>query len=164
MRIVLDINREAIIHFLKSGLIKSVLFTYSWFIHEGEILGYILAVFHILVSTSVFLFIIVCHTIYPAFWLQVVVFVCLFLIWLQHITLNVCVVILAEQGLTSNVSPFVELIKTFLEPYNISVEQFGIYFMIVETTGVAAFALELISRMSFYAQRYFLQNYALKVL
>jgi hypothetical protein len=158
MKIEIDINKDYIIEKLKNGLVNLVFLVYSWFIHEGEILGYILAVFHILVSTTVFMFIIICHTICPDFWLQVIVFTCLFFIWLQHVTLNVCVVILAEKVLTKNVSPFVEVMKKLLESYNISLEQFGIYFMIAETVGVFAFALELVSRTSVYIQRYFTKN------
>jgi hypothetical protein len=67
-------------------------------------------------------------------------------------------VILAEKVLTKNVSPFVEVMKNLLQSYNISLEQFGIYFMITETVGVFAFALELVSRISVYAQRYFMKN------
>jgi hypothetical protein len=158
MKIVIDIDKQYIIDKLQTGLVNLVFLIYSWFIHEGEILGYILAVFHILISITVFMFIIICHTIYPDFWLQVIVFTCLFFIWLQHVTLNVCVVILAEKVLTKNVSPFVEVMKNLLHSYNISLEQFGIYFMITETVGVFAFALELVSRISVYAQRYFMKN------
>jgi hypothetical protein len=158
MRIVIDIDKDYIIEKLKTGLVKIVFFVYNMFVGEGEVLGYILAVFHILVSSTVFIFIIISHTIFPDFWLQLTVFIFLFAIWLQHITLNVCVVVLAEKQLTKNVSPFVEIIKNLLESYNISLEQFGLYFMIVETVGVFSFALELISRVSVYAQRYFIKN------
>jgi hypothetical protein len=78
MKIVIDINKQYIIDKLQTGLVNLVFLIYSWFIHEGEILGYILAVFHILISITVFMFIIICHTIYPDFWLQVIVFTCLF--------------------------------------------------------------------------------------
>ena len=161
MRIILDISKETIIDLLKTGVIRIVLFVYSWIVNEGEVLGYILGVFHILVVITVFLFIIISHTIYPDFWLQLSVFSCLFMIWFQHVTLNVCIIILAEQNLTNNVSPFVEFIKSGLQPYNISVEQFGSYIVAMETAAVAAFGLEIISRISIYAQRYFLQNYAI---
>jgi len=158
MKLIIDINKDYIIEKLKNGIVNLVFYIYSWFTHEGEILGYILAVFHILIGTTIFLFILICHTIYPDFWLQVVVFICLFCIWLHHVTLNVCIVILAEKVLTKNVSPFVEMLQSLLSQYNISLEQFGLYFMIAETVGVLAFALELISRMSIYVQRYFTKN------
>jgi hypothetical protein len=158
MKIVIDINRDKVIETLKNGLVNLVFLVYSWFINEGEILGYILAVFHILICATVFVFIILCHTIYPVFWLQVVVFIFLFFIWLQHITLKVCVLILAEKELTQNISPYSELIKELLKMYNIRVDQFITYFMITETVGVGCFALELISRISVYAQRYFIKN------
>jgi hypothetical protein len=159
MRVIIDLNKEVIIEKIKNGIITLITFVYSWFTHEGEILGYILGVFHIIISTTIGIFIILSHTFYPEFSLQVVVFICLFIIWLQHIFFNICIVIVAEQRLTKNESPYIEFVKTILEHFGIDPNQFPVYFMLCETTLVLTLGLELISRSSVYLKRYLSMNY-----
>jgi len=161
MRLIIDLNKDYVIEKVKTWIITLITFVYSWFTHEGEVLGYILGVFHITISVSIGIFIILSHTIYPEFYLQLAVFICLFVIWIQHIIFNICIVIVAEQGLTKNESPYTEFVKTFLDYLKIDINQFPIYFMIVETVSVIILGLEIVSRCSFYLQRFLTTNYDL---
>lgn len=161
MKLVIDLNKEYIIEKVKTWIITLITFVYSWFTHEGEVLGYILGVFHITISISIGIFIILSHTVYPEFYLQLGVFVCLFIIWIHHVIFNICIVVVAEQGLTKKESPYAELIKVFLDYLKIDISQYPIYFMISETVLVFVLGLEIVSRCSFYLQRFLRTNYDL---
>lgn len=146
MRVVLDINKDAIIEFLKYSIVKSIQFFYRWLTTDGEVLGYILSIFHMTISFAVFAMIIVSHTLVPSFKFQLFTFLILLAIWLHHIFLNVCIYIVAEKDLTKTISPYSELLKTLLINYNISPNNFVTYFILIETVGVGCFALEITSR------------------
>ena len=127
---------------------NTVSFLYQWLTTDGEILGYILGTIHITSSIFIFICIIVSHTIYPVFWLQFVIFICLFLIWIQHIVLKVCVVIVAEMNLTQNRSPYYEIVGEFLHKiFNIKLTDFITYLIVAETVWVGCFGLEIISKI-----------------
>jgi len=148
MQIIVDVNREAIIEKMALFLNNTVSFLYQWLTTDGEILGYILGTIHITLSIFIFICIIVSHTIYPVFWLQCVIFICLFLIWIQHIVLKVCVVIVAEMNLTQNRSPYYEIVGEFLHKiFNIKLTDFITYLIVAETVWVGCFGLEIISKI-----------------
>jgi hypothetical protein len=148
MQIIVDVNREAIIEKMALFLNNTVSFLYQWLTTDGEILGYILGTIHITSSIFIFICIIVSHTIYPVFWLQCVIFICLFLIWIQHIVLKVCVVIVAEMNLTQNRSPYYEIMGEFLHKiFNIKLTDFITYLIVAETVWVGCFGLEIISKI-----------------
>ena len=113
--------------------------------NELEPLGYILGVIHLAVCVTIILMIIVSHTIYPALWLQSVMFVIVFIIWIQHIFLKICVVFAAEYVLTKSDSPFYILVNFFT---SLNPQDWTIHFMVAETTAVCMLALSLISRFS----------------
>lgn len=115
-----------------------------------EVLGYILGVVHVTICISIILMVIISHTLYPAFWLQCVMFAVVFAIWLQHIFLKICVVFAAEYNLTKNEPPFYTLIKFFT---NLSPTDWTIHFMVAETTAVGMLALSLMSRISLMIHR-----------
>lgn len=154
MKIIIDFDRKAIIHFLQKHIVEGIRFLYTWFTTDGEILGYILAVFHLMISAGVFGMIIFSHTLYPTFYFQLATFLVLFVIWIQHVVLRVCVYVVAEKELTQTISPYSELIKELLHKYNITGDQFITYFILTETVGLGCFALELISRCFHYAFKY----------
>jgi hypothetical protein len=148
MQIIVDVNRKAIIEKMALFLNNTVSFLYQWLTTDGEILGYILGTIHITSSIFIFICIIVSHTIYPVFWLQCVIFICLFLIWIQHIVLKVCVVIVAEMNLTQNRSPYYEIMGEFLHKiFNIKLTDFITYLIVAETVWVGCFGLEIISKI-----------------
>jgi hypothetical protein len=148
MQIIVDVNREAIIEKMALFLNNTVSFLYQWLTTDGEILGYILGTIHITSSIFIFICIIVSHTIYPVFWLQCVIFICLFLIWIQHIVLKVCVVIVAEMNLTQTHSPYYEIVGDFLHKiFNIKLTDFITYLIVAETVWVGCFGLEIISKI-----------------
>lgn len=161
MRFVIDLNKEYCIEKVKTWIITVITFVYSWFTHEGEVLGYILGVFHIVISFSIGILVLLSHTIYPEFYLQLSVFICLLIIWVHHLLFNLCIVVVAEQGLTKKESPYTEFIKIFLDYFRIDISQYPIYFMIAETVLVFSLGLELVSRFSVYLQRYLRTNYDL---
>jgi hypothetical protein len=136
---------EKIKEYLKQRIIFLLKILYSWMTNELEPLGYILGVIHIAVCVTIILMVIVSHTLYPAFWLQCVMFVIVFIIWLQHIFLKICVVFAAEYVLTKSESPLYTLINFFtsLEP-----QDWTIHFMVAETMAVCMLGLSLIGRFS----------------
>lgn len=149
MRILIDVNKEYIIEKIALFLIKTVSFLYRWLTTDGEVLGYILGTIHVFLSIFILVCVFVSHTIYPVFWFQCFVFMWLFLIWIQHVVLKVCVVIVAEKGLTQHQSPYYEIMGEFLKKlFNVELNDFITYLLVAETVAVACFGLEIISKIS----------------
>ena len=107
MRFIIDFNKEKTIEYLETSFRDLVRFLYQWISTDGEVLGYILGIWHVMVCITIFISIIISHTIYPSFWFQLGVFISMFAIWIQHIFLQVCVVFVAEITLTNNEPPLV---------------------------------------------------------
>jgi len=157
MQIIVDINREIIIEKIAIFLNNIITFLYQWLTTDGEVLGYILGTIHVILSIFILVCVFVCHTVYPVFWFQCVVFIWLFLIWIQHVVLKVCVVIVAEKGLTKNHSPYYEIMGEFLNKiFNIQLSDFVTYLLVAETVAVACFGLEIVSVFSAHIQKIYL--------
>ena len=150
MKIIIDFDKTILIENLERYLRSLIIFAYKWLTTEAEALGYILGSLHFMISIFLFLLVIVSHTFYPAFWLQCAVFLLLFIIWIQHVFLKVCISILAEKNLTNNISPFHKLVEDL---FGISSHEFGNYLVTAETVALGCFGLELLSRMSIYLGR-----------
>jgi len=129
-----------------------VTFLYSWLTTDGEVLGYILGVSHFVISTTISVMVVVSHTLYPVIWFQVLVFVLLFIIWIQHVFLKVCISIVAEQKLTKKEPPFFQIIRDIL---HIQPTEFVNYFLVAETTWVGCFGLELVAKLSVFLYDYY---------
>jgi hypothetical protein len=145
MKLVVEFSSE---YFLKK--ISEIGYTfYSWFFTKGEILGYILAVFHFIISAGLVTLLIISHTLYPSVWLKLFVFICLFLIWLQHVVLDICIVTVWESQLTTGeITPFHRIVKDVLAMFNLSLKDYDAYLIITESVAVGCFALELISHLA----------------
>ena len=154
MQIIVDINKDIIIEKFVKILNYTISFLYKWLSTDGEVLGYILGTIHVILSIFILVCVVVSHTIYPIFWFQCMVFVWLFLIWIQHVVLKVCVVIIAEKNLTQNKSPYYEIMGELLHKFfNIKLEDFIHYVLVAETTAVSCFGLEIVSKISEYIQK-----------
>jgi hypothetical protein len=143
----MKLNKENIIHTIESKL-KFVLYSlYGWFVKDGEILGYILGIWHLMVCVAIFICVVISHTVYPFVWFQLSIFICLFIIWLQHIFLQVCVVFITEINLTNREPPFYTILR---EVIGFDLEKYSLYFLACETTAVGCFFLELLGKFSLY--------------
>jgi hypothetical protein len=131
---------------------KIVTFLYSWLSTDGEVLGYILGVCHFVISTTICVMVVVAHTLYPVLWFQILVFVLLFVIWIQHVFFKVCISIVAEQKLTQKEPPFFQIIRDIL---HIQPSEFINYFLVAETVWVGCFSLELVAKLSVYLYDYY---------
>jgi hypothetical protein len=129
-----------------------VTFLYSWLSTDGEVLGYILGVCHFVISATISVMVLVSHTLYPILWFQILVFVLLFIIWIQHVFFKVCISIVAEQKLTNNEPPFFQIIRDIL---HIQPTEFVNYFLVAETVWVGCFGLELLSKLSVFLYEYY---------
>jgi hypothetical protein len=131
---------------------QAVTFLYSWLSTDGEVLGYILGVCHFVISATICVMVLICHTLYPVIWFQVLVFVLLLLIWIQHVFFKVCISIVAEQKLTNKEPPFFQIIRDVL---HIQPTEFVNYFLVAETVWVGCFAMELLAKLSVYIHKYY---------
>lgn len=131
---------------------NAIRFLYGWISKDGEVLGYILGVVHFVISMTIIAMIIISHTLYPSFIFQVCVFVCLFVIWLQHIVLKVCISIVAEKNFTNHEPPFYKIIRDIL---GINPDDFTTYFVIAETMAVGCFGLEILGRVSVFIHEFY---------
>jgi hypothetical protein len=159
MKIIIEIDRTKTIETLESNIRKLISFLYAWLTTDGEVLGYILAVIHFMISALFYILIFVCHTVYPSFKFQLFVFSCVLLIWIHHIVLKVCISVVAEKNLTNRYAPSAHLFKVVLDFFSISMDSFTNYFVLVETAVVGMFGLELLSRYSNYLHKLFNISY-----
>jgi len=147
MRIVVDVNKEYIIerlHFFTKHVFS---FLYQWITTDGEVVGYILGFMHVFTAILVLVSVFVCHTIYPVFWFQCVVYSWILAIWIQHVVLNVCIITLVEKDFTQKDSPFYLILGDILKLFNLDVYQVLNYIVVAETVAVACFALEIVSKI-----------------
>ena len=147
MQIRFDIDKEKIINYLELSIRNLIRFVFKWFTTDGEILGYILGVWHLMVCVTIFICIIISHTVYPFVWFQLGIFICLFIIWLQHIFLQVCVVFITEINLTSKEPPFYTIIRELI---GFDLKKYSLYFITCETTFIFCLFLELLGKFSLY--------------
>jgi hypothetical protein len=147
MRIEIDFDKEKTIQCLQTLLKNMICFLYGWFTTDGEILGYILGIWHIIICITIFICVLLSHTFFPNVWFQFGCFVCLFFIWLQHILLHVCVVFVAEIDFTKKNPPFYTLVKNIT---GIRLEEYQVTFLLVETTAICCLFLELLGKFSLF--------------
>ena len=145
LRIEIEIDKDSIINSAAQFLNTAVHFLYKWLNTEGEALGYILGYLHFMAFILLIIGIGISHTIYPSFWLQLAIFCIIFLVWLQHIFLKVCVSIVAEKHLTKTISPFHQLMELM---FQLSSNDYVNDYIVGETAVVLCLALELIGRYS----------------
>lgn len=130
---------------------------------NSEILAYIIAVFHFIIGAGLISLVFISHTFYTAIWLKVFVFVCLLLIWLQHVILDICIFTVWEKQLiTGEITPFHQIIKDILGLFNLTLDHYYTNLVIVEGVAVGCFGLELVSYLSDYIKTVSLpqlQNY-----
>ena len=155
MEISISVNKQEIIQILESFFIKTLKYVYAWLSTDGEVLGYIVGVYHVLMAISLPILAFISHTIYPSSWLKLYVFLSLFFVFIQHVLLNVCVLIPIEEKLTNQKTIFYPLIEQFLSPFNISISQFITYIVIAEGFTTLCFGLELLSYLSVYSYSLF---------
>ena len=135
-------NVENTISYFEERTRFLITFMYSWLTHEGEPLGYILGVFHTIVSTGMVVLVIISHTLYPSLWLKIITFFLLVIIWLQHITLKVCIFTVAEKKLTQNEAPY---FKIFNDILGFDGELLVDYLVVFETGILCGFSLEFLN-------------------
>jgi hypothetical protein len=149
MQIVID---GPVVEKLENYTINIISFLYGWLTTDGEVLGYILGVIHFVTSTMILMMVVISHTIYPSFWLQLCAFICVFIIWIQHIFLKVCIYIVAERRLTNHEPPFFKIIRDVL---GINTDEFISYIVTAETVAVGCLGLEIISKISLYTYHFY---------
>jgi hypothetical protein len=150
-------KREELVDMFERWMRRFITVSYTWLTTDGEVLGYILAVLHFMISGMFYMLILISHTIYPSFGLQILVFVCVFIIWIQHVFLQVCISTIAEERFTNMFAPSVTFFNAILSLFGLkfSFHEYGTYFMIAETVTVGFLGLELVSR---YASRLYKLN------
>lgn len=139
-------EKEEVIRFLKEWMIHGVTFLYKWLTTDAEILGYILAVLHVLISFTLMLCTCLAHTVYPTWEFKLGCYICMVLVWLQHIFLNVCIFTVAELSLTRIIPPSnIYLSHVFSTLMGTSLSEAMTRLIMGETITVSCFTLELLS-------------------
>lgn len=139
--------RDQWIESLKNRMIDFIRKIYGWISKDDDFLGHVLASSHFILSGTFYMLILACHTVYPSLYFQIFVFTCLFVIWLQHVFLKVCVSIVAEKELTKLYSPSVPLFEMVLKYFGLTFNDFATYFLMAETVCITMFGLEIVSRI-----------------
>ena len=133
-------EKEDIINYLSNWINKTLKFLYSWLTREKEVLAHILAIIHFMGVITIFLLIILSHTIYRDLWLKFLIITIVFIIWCQHVFLKVCILIASEKELIESGSPYSSIINIFFQKNdkednyqgNITAETYGLIFLGLE--------------------------------
>jgi hypothetical protein len=155
MILTINLDKKSLQETLETFFVKVIRYSYGWLSSDGEVLGYIIGVYHILIAISIPILIFLSHTIYPSSWLKLGIFVSMIFIFAQHIILNICVLIPVEEMLTKKQTIFYPILEQFLLPFNISVAQFVSYIVVSEGTAIICLGLELISHISRFGYKYY---------
>jgi xanthosine utilization system XapX-like protein len=141
-------EKKEIIRLLKDWMIYAVTFLYKWLTTDAEILGYILAVLHVLISTTLMICTGLAHTVYPTWQFKLGCYICMVLVWLQHIFLNVCIFTVAELSLTKISPPSnIYLSRILGTLMGTSLSEAMTRLIMGETITVSCFTLELLSML-----------------
>jgi hypothetical protein len=144
-------DADTVINILEQNIRNTISFSFQWISEDAEALGYILSVLHLLGTIAIGMCIILSHTVFPVLWFQIFSFALIFIVWVQHIILKVCVITVAESVFTSSVAPSNRLLSfiygmifgnDFNEPLNILV--------LAETVLVFCLGLELTAKLAEY--------------
>ena len=138
-------EKEEVIRFLKEWMISAVTFLYKWLTTDAEILGYILAVLHVLISFTLMLCVGLAHTVYPSWEFKLGCYICMILVWLQHIFLNVCIFTVAELSLSLVPPSNIYLSYFYSKILGTSLSEAMTRLVMGETIAVSCFTLELLS-------------------
>jgi hypothetical protein len=148
MILTIDFNKKNLQESLESFFTALVRYLYAWLSTDGEVIGTIIGVYHLLIAVSIPIIMFISHTIYPNFWLKLYNFLCLFFIFMQHLIFNACLLIPMEEKLTKKTTIFYPLIQQLLKPTGITMPQFVTYIVLAEGIAVGCFGLEIISHIS----------------
>lgn len=111
-----------------------------------EWIGYASAIFHLFVTNTFIVLILVSHTLYTALWFKIVLFILLFTLLLQHVVLGGCVMTTFEKHMTKEEeSPFRKLLEKIFVSFGLTLEQYDTYFLVILGTSVVWMFLEIIS-------------------
>lgn len=145
-------QESTIINILETVSRKTLLFLYSWLSRDGEVLAYILAVVHILLGVLFAILIVISYTIYPALWLKCVLFVLLFCFWMQHVFFNICFLVVVEQNLIKDQTPYYNLVRCLT-----GVDHYSVFnnFIYSEGIGVMFLGLGIINQLSLWLHDYY---------
>ena len=147
--------RDKWIDILKNGMIDFIRKVYGWISKDNEFLGHVLASSHFIISATFYILIFACHVIYPSVYFQIFVFVCIVIIWLQHVFLKVCISFVAEKELTKFHAPSIPLFEVVLKYFGLTFDDFTNYFITAETVCILMFTLEMLSKLSvFFYKKY----------
>lgn len=87
----------------------------EWLVHtvmfwepDNKVKGRVLRAIHTCGVYVLLTLIVVSHTLYPAFWLQTLLFGFCILVWIQHVVTNGCVISKVEQRLLEDTQSFID--------------------------------------------------------
>lgn len=143
-------EKEELVKILVNGLKVGIEGLYSWLSTDGEVLGYILGVIHVMLVISLAFGGIYCHTIFPNIWFKLFVFAWMFATWFQHVFLRVCILTLAEEQFAKYAPSNTLILYVIKKVLNIDIPDILTIFVLCETIVVSCFGLELISHLSVY--------------
>ena len=133
-------KEDAIVKILSKWVNKTLSFLYLWLTTEKEVLAHILAILHFMGVITIFILIVISHTLYRDLWLKFVVIIIVLLIWCQHVFLKVCILISSEKELIDSESPYSSIVNIFFEKSdeednyegNITAETYALIFLGLE--------------------------------
>jgi len=149
MRITIE---GSVVEKLENYTRNIISFLYSWLTTDGEVLGYILGVLHIMIGTTIPIMVVISNSIYPAFWFQCLAFGIVLLVWLQHVFLRVCIIIVAEKNLTKGISPYFRIFK---DTTGIDGEVLVDYLVVFETGALVGLSMGLLRQMSVFIYEFY---------
>lgn len=114
-----------------------------------EWIGYASAILHLSLINTFIVLVGVSHTLYPALWLKIVLFIAVLLIFIQHIVIGGCIMTFFEKGMSNqDDGPHRKILEKILGSFGVTMEQHDTYFLAVLGTSVLWMGLEIVSIIS----------------
>jgi len=88
----------------------------------------------------------------PCFWFQCLSFGIVLLVWLQHVFLRVCIIIVAEKNFTKGGSPYFRMFK---DTTGIDGEVLVDYLVVFETGALVGLTMGLLRQMSVFIYEFY---------
>jgi len=153
-------TREEFIVWADAHIRSFIRFVFQWISTDAEVLGYILAVLHILIVIGSSTSFLLAYTLYPTFWFQTFVLAGLILVWSQHIFLGGCILTISEEKFTNSYAPSIPYIKKIWSYiFNTELQYALIQLVFAETIVVGCFTLQFIGRCSYLLNKKYRKEY-----
>ena len=129
-------NKQEVVVYIRDKIELLFRKSFSWISNNSVVIGFIIRIFHVMITFTMTILIFI-----SIFFLRfrLITFILLFLIWVQHILLECCILSICEFKLLND-----DLLTTITNIFGIPYSTTSIIFLVIETLIVFLLGITLI--------------------